>query len=418
MRDPAQLPRHSEHATPRHPDDPGLHNRVSHGGSSVRLGTAVRRDGLPGFEGPKRDRHEPDYVILVSVVALAAIGILMVYSASAIPSYAQSNNTFQMVAPQIVAGLGGLLAMVVLMRVDYRYLRNVSVVFAVIAIVLLVVVLVPGFGVTVGGSARWLKMPLFQVHPAEVAKLAMIVYLSHWLASRGTAVRSFWRGMIPFAIIVVPFVFLVAREPDIGTTTVIALTALALFYVAGANLLHIGLAMLAGLGGAVALILTLGAYPLQRLQTFLNPWADPKGAGFHTIQGLEALGAGGLFGTGLGNERIYVPNDFNDFIFSHVAQELGLVGGLVVIGLFVAFAWAGIRTAFRAPDTFGGLVAAGITAWITFQALINIGVVVNVVPVTGITLPFVSAGGSSLVVSFAAVGILLSISRETAERRA
>jgi len=231
-------------------------------------------------------------------------------------------------------------------------------------------------------------------------------------------VRSFWRGMIPFAIIVVPFVFLVAREPDIGTTTVIALTALALFYVAGANLLHIGLAMLAGLGGAVALILTLGAYPLQRLQTFLNPWADPKGAGFHTIQGLEALGAGGLFGTGLGNERIYVPNDFNDFIFSHVAQELGLVGGLVVIGLFVAFAWAGIRTAFRAPDTFGGLVAAGITAWITFQALINIGVVVNVVPVTGITLPFVSAGGSSLVVSFAAVGILLSISRETAERRA
>jgi cell division protein FtsW len=382
------------------------------------LGTAVRRSGLPGFEGAKRDRHEPDYVILVSVVALAAIGILMVYSASAIPSYAQSNNTFEMVAPQIVAGLGGLLAMVVLMRVDYRYLRNVSVVFAVIAIVLLVVVLVPGFGVTVGGSARWLKMPLFQVHPAEVAKLAMIVYLSHWLASRGTAVRSFWHGMIPFGIIVVPFVFLVAREPDIGTTTVIALTALALFYVAGANLLHIGLAMLAGLGGAVALILTIGAYPLQRLQTFLNPWADPKGAGFHTIQGLEALGAGGLFGTGLGNERIYVPNDFNDFIFSHVAQELGLVGGLVVIGLFVAFAWAGIRTALRAPDTFGGLVAAGITAWITFQALINIGVVVNVVPVTGITLPFVSAGGSSLVVSFAAVGILLSISRETAERRA
>ncbi|HEX7613157.1 MAG TPA: FtsW/RodA/SpoVE family cell cycle protein, partial [Candidatus Limnocylindrales bacterium] len=178
---------------------------------------------------------------------------------------------------------------------------------------------------------------------------------------------------------------------------------------------HLGLAMLACLAGAVGLILTLGSVPLQRLQTFLDPWSDPNGAGYHTIKGLEALGAGGLFGTGLGNDRISVPNDFNDFIFSVIAQEMGLVGGLVVIGLFVALAWAGIRTALRAPDTFGGLTAAGITAWIIFQALINIGVVLAVVPVTGITLPFVSAGGSSLVVSFAAIGILLSISRETAE---
>jgi cell division protein FtsW len=173
--------------------------------------------------------------------------------------------------------------------------------------------------------------------------------------------------------------------------------------------------LLAAVAAAVALILTIGSVPLQRVQTFMDPWSDPTGAGLQTIKGLEALGAGGLFGTGLGNERVHVPNDFNDFIFSHVAQELGMVGGLVVIGLFVALAWAGVRTALRAPDTFGGLMAAGITAWIAFQALINIGVVVNVVPVTGITLPFVSAGGSSLIVSFAAIGILLSISRETAE---
>ena len=415
LRCPDQLPRHSEHATQRSYEEQAARDSSRIGTS--RFGPGVRRSGggLAGFEGPKRERHEPDYVILVSVIALAAIGILMVYSASAIPAYAQSNNTFQLVAPQILAGLVGLLAMVALMRVDYRHLRRFSVLFAGIAIVLLVLVLVPGFGVTNGPSARWLKMPLFQVHPAEVAKLALIVYLSHWLAARGTQVRSFWRGTIPFGLIVLPFVVLVAREPDIGTTTVIALIGLALFFIAGANLFHLGLAMTAALAGAVGLVLTIGSYPLQRIQTFLDPWSDPSGAGYHTIKGLEALGAGGLFGTGLGNDRISVPNDFNDFIFSVIAQEMGLVGGLVVIGLFVTLAWAGIRTALRAPDTFGGLMAAGITAWIIFQALINIGVVLAVVPITGITLPFVSAGGSSLIVSFAAIGILLSISRETAE---
>ncbi|MGA2513221.1 MAG: putative peptidoglycan glycosyltransferase FtsW [Candidatus Limnocylindrales bacterium] len=372
----------------------------------------------------KRDAHEPEYIILVTVVALSAIGILMVYSASAIPSYAQSQNTFQLVAPQVLAGVLGLAAMVFLMRVDYRYLRVVSVPLALLAIILLAVVLLPlpgplrNLSVSSNGAARWLHLGPFlpDIHPAEVAKLALVVYLSHWLATRGKGIRSFFHGTVPFAIIVVPFLVLVAREPDLGTAAVIVLIAFSLFFVAGANVFHLALAGLAGLGGAVALVLAVGSYPLQRIQTLLDPWADPQGSGYQTVKGLEALSAGGLFGTGLGNDRIFVPGDVNDFIFSVIAQELGLVGGAVVIGLFVAFAYAGIRTAIRAPDTFGGLMAAGITAWICFQALINIGVVVAVVPVTGITLPFVSAGGSSLTVSLAAVGILLSISRETVER--
>ncbi len=367
----------------------------------------------------KRDAHEPDYIILVAVVALCAVGILMVYSASAIPSYAQSQNTFQLLAPQVLAGLLGLAAMVVLMRIDYRYLRVVSVPLAILAIVLLVVVMVPSpLSVSVNGSARWLHLGPFlpDVHPAEVAKLALVVYLSHWLTTRGLGIRSFWRGTVPFAIIVTPFLVLVAREPDLGTASVIVLIAFSLFFVAGANFFHIALAGLVGAVGAGALVLAVGSYPLHRIQVLLDPWADPQGSGYQTVKGLEALSAGGLLGTGLGNDRIFVPSDVNDFIFSVIAQELGLVGGAVVICLFVAFAYAGIRTALRAPDTFGGLVAAGITAWICFQALINIGVVVAVIPVTGITLPFVSAGGSSLTVSLAAVGILLSISRETVER--
>jgi len=369
--------------------------------------------------GPlKRDVHEPDYIILVAVVALSAIGILMVYSASAIPSYAQSQNTFQLVAPQVVAGLLGLAAMILLMRLDYRYLRVVSVPLALLAMVLLVIVMVPSpLSVTANGSARWLHLGPFlpDIHPAEVAKLALVVYLSHWFATRGKGIRSFWKGSVPFAIIVIPFLVLVVREPDLGTAAVIVLIVFTLYFVAGANLFHFVLAGMAGVGGA-ALVVAMGSYPLQRIQCLLDPWADPQQACFQTVQGLQALSAGGLFGTGLGNDRVYVPQDVNDFIFSVIAQQLGLVGGAVVIGLFIAFAYAGIRTAMRAPDTFGGLMAAGITAWICFQALINIGVVLAVLPVTGITLPFVSAGGSSLTVSLAAVGVLLSVSRETVER--
>jgi cell division protein FtsW len=364
----------------------------------------------------KRDAHDPDYVLLVAVVALAAIGILMVYSASAIPSYAQSNNTFQMVAPQIASGLVGLAVMLVLMRLDYRYLRVASVPLAIFALLLLLIVLTPA-GTSVNGAARWIRIgSIPEIHPAEVAKLALVVYLAHWLATRGTGIRSFLKGTLPFAIIVVPFLFLVAKEPDLGTASVIILLAFALFFVAGANMIHIALAGLAGVAGGIVAILTVGTYPLERINTLLNPWSDPTGKGYHTLKGLEAISAGGIFGTGLGNDKVIVPNDFNDFIFSVIAQEFGLIGGVIVIGLFVAFAYAGIRTAIRAPDTFGGLLAAGITAWICFQALINIGVVVAVIPVTGITLPFVSAGGTSLVVSFAAVGILLSVSRETVER--
>jgi cell division protein FtsW len=371
----------------------------------------------------KREAHEPDYIILVAVLALSAIGILMVYSASAIPSYARSQNTFQLVAPQVLAGLLGLAAMVILMRIDYRYLRVASVPLAVLALVMLLIVLVPlpgplkGMVVSANGSARWLHLGPFlpDIHPAEVAKLALVVYLSHWLATRGNGIRSFWNGSVPFAIIVIPFLILVVREPDLGTASVLVFIVFSLYFVAGARLFHLVLAVLAGIGGG-ALVVAMGSYPLQRIQTLIDPWADPQNTGYQTVKGLEALSAGGLFGTGLGNDRIWVPQNVNDFIFSVIAQEMGLVGGAVVIGLFIAFAYAGIRTAIRAPDTFGGLMAAGITAWICFQALINIGVVVAVVPVTGITLPFVSAGGSSLTVSLAAVGVLLSVSRETVER--
>ena len=372
----------------------------------------------------KRERHQVDYTILVAVIALIAIGILMVYSSSAMKAYLEDDDTLAIVGPQIGWAALGVAAMAGMMRVDYRYLRFLSVPGYVFALVILVLVLAlpetgPLRAISVGGSARWLQIgPLPALHPAEIAKLALVVYLAHWFAKRGTKISGLWTGTIPFLIIVVPFVALVFKEPDLGTTMVIGLTAFVMFYLAGANLLHVGAMIVLALGALVAV--GLRGYQFERIQAWLNPWADPMGKGFHTIQGLLALGLGGILGAGLGESRLagglFLPNASNDYIFAIIGEEFGLVGATMVIGLFVVLAYSGIRVALAAPDTFGALLAAGITGWLCIQAFINIGVVVTLIPVTGVTLPFISAGGSSLTISLAAVGILLSISRETVER--
>jgi cell division protein FtsW len=367
----------------------------------------------------RRDRHDPDYIVLVAVVALAAIGILMVYSSSAMKQYLAHDDTFGVVGPQLVWGVLGVGAMVLTMRVDYRYLRLISVPMYAIAIGLLLLVFVPSLNIVVGGSARWLKVgPLPSVHPAEFAKLALVVYLAHWFAKRGTAIKGFWSGTVPFLVIFGPIAALVFREPDLGTTIVIAETGLVLYFVAGARIAH--LAVMALAAAPMVILFGLRGYQLERIRAWLDPWSDPLGTGFHTIQGLLALGLGGIAGAGLGESRLagglFLPNASNDFIFAIIGEEFGLVGAGIVIALFCVLAYQGIRIALSAPDTFGALLATGITAWLCGQAFINIGVVVALFPVTGITLPFISAGGSSLLISFAAVGILLSISRETVER--
>jgi cell division protein FtsW len=376
--------------------------------------------------GLERERHAPQYTLLVCVVALAAIGILMVYSSSGMRAYLQGEDAAAVVGPQLVWAALGLAAMAIAMRIDYRWLRLVSVPLYLVTGILLVVVLLPPMGpfapVVVGGSARWLQVgPLPAVHPAEVAKLALIVYLAHWLARRGEKVADPVHGSVPFLVLAGSLIMLVVLEPDLGTTGVLTLTTFTMFVVAGANLRQFLLLIPAGVA-AVWYVINSNPYQMLRVTAYLDPWKDPQGIGFHTIQGLLALGLGGLFGGGLGQSRqagsLYLPNAWNDFIFAVVAEEFGLIGGLVVIGLFLVLAYHGIKIALTAPDTFAGLLATGITAWLTFQAFINIGVVVSLIPVTGITLPFVSAGGSSLIVSFAAVGILLSISRETQPRGA
>jgi cell division protein FtsW len=369
----------------------------------------------------RRERHAPDYVLLLAVAGLVAIGIVMVYSSSAIRGYITADDTLAYVGPQALWAAVGAGVLILTSRLDYRYWRLLSVPLYAIALVLLGLVLLPGVGRVVGGSARWLALgPFPPLHPAEFAKLALVIYLAHWMATRGQRIASFRSGMLPFLAITLPVVFLILREPDLGTSAVVATAALVLYFAAGANLVMLASLIPIGIAG-VGYVISTNAYQRARIVGFLDPWSDPQGVGFHTIQGLLALGLGGLLGSGLGSSvqvsGLYLPNAWNDFIFAIIGEELGFAGGLLVIALFLIVAYRGLRVALGAPDTFGGLLAAGITVFITVQAFVNIGVVVSVLPVTGITLPFVSAGGSSLMVSLAAVGILLSISRESAPRR-
>lgn len=386
------------------------------------------RDRTAGrvVKGPQRERHEPDYVLMAVAAALSAIGILMVYSSGG-HSAALEGSVFDAVSEQLGWGLLGGLVLFLVMRIDYRYWRSFSILGIVVSIVLLVLVIGPSIPpllqpVDANGATRWLRiggLPSFQ--PTEVAKIALVIFLAHWLSLKGKTVGSFRGGLVPFVLLISVFSGLILLEPDLGTTGVLVLTAFTMFFVAGGSIWQLMLMVPLGLA-AVAGVVLVKPYMLQRVVIFMDPFADAADAGYQTVRGIYSLAYGGITGKGLGVSQqpagLSVPAAENDFIFAVVGQEFGYLGGLIVIGLFLTLAWRGMRVAMNAPDTFGGLMALGITAWLTFQALINIAVVVSLIPMTGMPLPFLSKGGTSLVVVLAAVGILLSISRETVTRGA
>jgi cell division protein FtsW len=286
----------------------------------------------------------------------------------------------------------------------------------------LILVLAPGIGSRSYGAVRWIKLgPFFQLQPSELAKVVIALYLANWLARRGPRLRDFRNGSLPFIIIVVVVGGLVELQPDLGTTFVIVGTAACVFFVAGANLLHIGAIGSAGILAGIALVGRMSGYRQDRIAAFLDPWSDLQGTGWHTAQTLIALGSGGPFGTGLGHsfQKFYwVPNAHTDAIYAIIGEELGFVGAVGVLGLFAVLAWRGFLIAWRAPDPFGRLLATGLTSTLILQALVNIAVVTNSIPYTGVTLPLVSYGGTSTVVSMVAVGLLLGISRHRGPYRA
>ncbi|MBV9170465.1 MAG: putative lipid II flippase FtsW [Chloroflexi bacterium] len=362
--------------------------------------------------------RRPDYLLLASTIALVVLGALMVYSASFVVAHNEFNDDAYFLTRQLIwVGVGAVL-MLGAMRLDYRRWRRWSLPIMLACIGLLVLVLVPGVGSSSYGAVRWIRLgSVVQIQPSEIAKLAVILYLADWLARRGSRVAEFARGLLPFAIIVSIVAVLVEVQPDLGTTAIIVGVSAAVFFVAGANLLHIALLAMAGTGAGLALLAHLSGYQLERIKAFLDPWSDIQGSGWHTVQGLIALGSGGVAGHGLGNglhKAYWVPNAHTDAIFAIIGEELGFIGSIGVIGLFVILAWRGFLIAWQAPDQFGKLFATGLSSMLTLQALVNIAVVTNSLPYTGVTLPLVSFGGSSTVISLVAIGLLLNISRQPA----
>jgi len=380
--------------------------------ASRRTSTRAARGGV------RRERHQVSYPLLTAVLALVAIGVVMVYSASSVREYLSGDDPGAQGMQQAIWAVLGLSAMWLASRIDFRLLRYLAIPAYVGSIALLAIVLIPGVGSEAFGARRWILIPgLGGLQPAELAKLAICIYLAHWLDRRGRVSRSFWNGLVPFVLLVAPGFVLIALEPDMGTAGVYVMTALSIFFMAGANLIYLG-AIGSGVMAAGYLIVTSTPYQLARVQTFLDPFRDPLGSGYNTIQGLYALGLGGITGLGLGASKqkfLYLPAPSTDFIFAIIGEEWGLIGTLTVLALFLIVAYHGYKIAIHAPDTFSGLLAAGITTWIVVQAAINMMVVTALMPVTGIPLPFISYGGSALIINLVAVGILLSISRETSQ---
>jgi cell division protein FtsW len=367
----------------------------------------------------ERRRASTDLVLFNAVVALLVIGIVMVYDSS----YARSmevkvsgfDGFYFLKRQAIYAGIG-VVAMLAMVRYGYWKLRALAVPLLILSCVLLLMVWAPGIGLTRNGAARWIGKGMLQFQPSELAKLALLIYLAALLArlldGKRFDIRSFQDGLLAPLMVVGLIVVLVEREPDLGTAAVIGLTSITLFFLAGARLRHI-----AGIMGAgvvfVILVTMLHGFRGDRLKTFMNPEADYYGRGYQISHGLMAVGSGGLKGVGIGagREKFYLPEANTDFIFATVAEETGLWGSVLVLTLLMVVGWRAVIIAHRAPDTFGRLLAGGIGAMITWQALINIAVVTGSMPATGVPLPFVSYGGTSLVFLLISVGILLNIAQ-------
>ncbi|RAP76657.1 stage V sporulation protein E [Paenibacillus montanisoli] len=358
-------------------------------------------------------RSAPDMWMILSILLILAIGLVMVYSASAVLAFHEFGDKFYYVKRQVLFAALGIGAMVVTMNADYWIWRKWAKLGLFVCFGLLVIVLIPGIGVVRGGARSWLGISSFGIQPSEFMKLAMVVFLSKLLADKQQMVTHFTKGLLPPLGIMGSAFGLIMMQPDLGTGAVMIGASLLVIYTAGARMAHLGSLAMVGVVGLVGLILA-APYRLQRITAFLDPWADPLGAGYQSIQSLYAIGPGGLVGLGLGMSRqkfSYLPEPQTDFIFSIVSEELGFIGGTAIITLFAILLWRGMRTAIAAPDTFGSLLAVGIIGIVAVQVFINIGVVIGMLPVTGITLPLVSYGGSSLTLLLTALGILLNISR-------
>ena len=355
----------------------------------------------------------PDKWLFAATVGLALFGVVMVYSASAVLAQNEGHNQFFYVIKQGIFTLIGLAVMFAAMQFDYKRLKNRRIVYGLLIVTTLMLFAVFAFP-KVNGAHRWIKLSMFSIQPSEVSKLTLAVFLAYFLERRAGEEARFWQTFVPCGLVTAVLAFLIVLEPDLGTAMMLAVLFVVITFIAGARLLHLGMAAAPALVGVIGLLL-LVPWRLKRMITFLDPWADPQNSGFQVVQSLLAIGSGGLNGLGFAQGKqkmLFLPFAQSDFIFAVIAEELGLVGALAVIAVFCLILWRGLRAALLAPDRFGMLLSLGLVTVIVTQALFNISVVLSLLPTKGIPLPFVSYGGSSLVPTLAAMGILLNVSQQ------
>jgi cell division protein FtsW len=355
----------------------------------------------------------PDMRLFGVSLVLVSVGVVMVYSASAILAADRFGDPYYFLKRQLfwaVLGLGGLWAALAL---DYTRLERAALPLLAVATLLLVLVLVPPFGQAINGTRRWLRFGIVSFQPVELAKLAYVIYLAGYLARAGERIHDFRRGLLQPVLVGAALAALVLRQPDLGNSFTLMALAFMLLFLAGALPRHLLLVAVPALP-VLAVAVYVAPYRWRRVLTFLNPEADPLRSGFQIIQSYLAIGSGGLLGRGLGGSKqklFYLPEPHTDFVFSVIGEELGLVGGLAVVALFMVLIWRGLRVGLRAPDLFGAYLALGITAMLATEAIVNLGVVTGSLPTKGLPLPFISFGGSALFTTLLATGILLNISQ-------
>ncbi|MBM7855938.1 cell division protein FtsW [Desulfohalotomaculum tongense] len=363
-------------------------------------------------------KKSPDFILFLTVLMLLSIGIVMVFSASQYVTIIRYHNAFYFFERQMLWALIGVTAMIFTMNFDYYKIKRWILPIVVLGVILLLLVLIPGIGKEVNGSRRWIDLGFISFAPAELVKLCLIIFVAFGLSKNPNRVQDFKKGLLPYLILMGITAGLILKQPDLGTAVTLCGTIIVMFLAAGARMIHLyGLGAL-GLA-AVALAIYFEPYRMKRFLAFLDPEADPQGSGYHIIQSLYALGSGGLFGLGLGQSKqkfLYLPENHTDFIFAIIGEELGFIGASLVVMLFILLAWRGFKIAITSPDPFASLLATGITSAIVLQAIINMAVVTGSMPVTGVPLPFISFGGTSLLFTLIGVGILLNISKYTTPR--
>lgn len=356
-----------------------------------------------------------DRILFGVVGVLTLLGVLMIASAGIVYADVRFDDPYFFFKRQMIGVVLGFIGLFVFSYIDYHLYRKWALIIFTGALFLLFIVLLPGVGAEVYGANRWIGIGPMSFQPAEAMKLALILYVAAWCAGKGKKIiTDFNDGLIAFLLIVGLACVLVLMQPDVGTTVMLGAIAVGMFYLAGARLAHI--AMIGGLGvGALIVLVAMAPYRMARFTAFIHPEADLQGAGYQVQQALIAIGSGGVFGIGLGHSKqkgLYLPEPVGDSIYAIIAEELGMFGTLGIILLFVLLAWRGLKIAASAPDMFGKLVAGGITIWIVGQAIMNMAAITALMPLTGIPLPFISYGGTSIMFTLISVGILLNISKQ------